>query len=285
LYKRPTVTLAHSLVTAEDATPSRWVVILHGILGNRANWRSFARRLVMARPEWGAVLVDLRLHGQSLAFSPPHTLEAAAHDLFEFCADRRVEAVLGHSFGGKVALRWLADTPCAVSRAWIVDSMPGQRDTHHRSGSATQVIAMLESLPTRFDDRAAFVEATLARLRELRPGTRTEDDETLARWLAMSLERADDGSYALMFDLDAIRDLLDDYFAVDLWPLVESPPDGVDLHIVIGGRSAVYGSQELDRARAAATHPRVFVHEIADAGHWVHIDAPDALLDVVRGAL
>jgi esterase len=54
--------------------------------------------------------VDLRLHGGSTGFEPPHTLGAAADDV-----DRLVEhldfhaaAVMGHSFGGKVALlyRW-----------------------------------------------------------------------------------------------------------------------------------------------------------------------------------
>src|SRR5690606_41911913 len=43
----------------------RWMLFLHGILGRRSNWRSFSRRWVAARPGWGAVLVDLRGHGDS----------------------------------------------------------------------------------------------------------------------------------------------------------------------------------------------------------------------------
>src|SRR5688500_12574158 len=61
----PRALLNHSLVTAPDAKPSRWLLFLHGLLGSGANWRSFARRLVEAHPSWGAVTVDLRLHGAS----------------------------------------------------------------------------------------------------------------------------------------------------------------------------------------------------------------------------
>src|SRR4051812_24710793 len=57
--------LAHTRVAAPGRTPERWLLVLHGIYGAGRNWGSIARRLVEARPEWGAVLVDLRMHGQS----------------------------------------------------------------------------------------------------------------------------------------------------------------------------------------------------------------------------
>ena len=56
----------HALVTAEGGgAPSRWMLVLHGILGSGGNFRTIARRLVAARPEYGFALVDLRHHGQS----------------------------------------------------------------------------------------------------------------------------------------------------------------------------------------------------------------------------
>src|SRR4051812_33412858 len=114
--------LAHVIVTSPSLpageAPSRLLLFLHGILGSGPNWRTFAKQIVAARPDWGAVLVDLRLHGESQdGFAPPHTLAAAAADLEELIATLeqtdeaaplvvrpRVRGVLGHSFGGKVAL-------------------------------------------------------------------------------------------------------------------------------------------------------------------------------------
>src|SRR5262245_3630298 len=96
-------------VVAPDATPARFLLFLHGILGSGANWRTFARQVVAARPEWGALLVDLRLHGESVGFPPPHTVEAAAHDIVEALpavlpAGATAAGVVGHSFGGKVGI-------------------------------------------------------------------------------------------------------------------------------------------------------------------------------------
>src|SRR5690242_5162179 len=98
----PSLSIAR--VTAENTTPDGWIVFLHGILGSGANWRTFARQIVAERPEMGALLVDLRLHGESPGFPPPHTVEAAARDVAEALPDipGRTRAILGHSFGGKV---------------------------------------------------------------------------------------------------------------------------------------------------------------------------------------
>ena len=57
------------------------------------------------------------------------------------------------------------------------------------------------------------------------------------------------------------------------------------LDIVIGELSAAFSA--LDRARvdaAAKSNPRVTSHLIAGAGHWVHVDAPDALVALLTSA-
>src|SRR5215217_5600958 len=80
--------LSHTRVTAKDAEPGMWLLMLHGIYGSGRNWGTIARRLVEARPEWGVLLVDLRNHGQSHGFAGPHTLAASAADV-----DRLVESL------------------------------------------------------------------------------------------------------------------------------------------------------------------------------------------------
>src|SRR5687768_8909394 len=113
----------HSLVRAEGAEPSRWLVVLHGILGSGDNWRLFARKLCQQAPGWGACLVDLRGHGQSQGAPPPHTLESAADDVLRLEAHLglRVAAIAGHSFGGKVALTTLLRRSARVEHAFLLD--------------------------------------------------------------------------------------------------------------------------------------------------------------------
>jgi pimeloyl-ACP methyl ester carboxylesterase len=58
------------------------------------------------------------------------------------------------------------------------------------------------------------------------------------------------------------------------------------LHVVAARRSSVFDAAALARLRAAAgAYPRVRVHELASAGHWVHVDAPDDITALVVDAL
>ncbi|HXW59933.1 MAG TPA: hypothetical protein VEK06_00185, partial [Myxococcota bacterium] len=72
--------LAHERIVINEK-PRRWIFFVHGFLGKGQNWRTFAHRLVSINPDWGAVLVDLRLHGKSQDFSEPHSLTEAALDV------------------------------------------------------------------------------------------------------------------------------------------------------------------------------------------------------------
>ncbi len=100
--------LAH--VTADAPVVRRTAYVLHGILGTKSNWRGLARRFAAALDGWGFVVVDLRKHGDSQAFAPPHTLDAVVGDLVALSTQlgRPADAVIGHSFGAKCALAWAA---------------------------------------------------------------------------------------------------------------------------------------------------------------------------------
>ena len=265
--------LAHAFVTAPNHVPTRWILFLHGVFGSGNNFRTLARRWVASEPSLGLVLVDLRMHGRSQGFPPPHNLEAAARDLLAIDAlvaarGGAVRGVVGHSLGGKVALEYVAAKRGRLGRAWIIDSNPGARPNAAGSESTLRVYELLRSLPPLFPTRAAFNDALAA------GGL----DSAMIQWLAMNVD-AVDGGYRFRLDLDAIDALLRDYFVRDLWPIVENPPGDVAVELIIGGRSLVLDSADRERAaQAARENPeRVAVHIIPEASHWVHVDAPDAL--------
>lgn len=263
--------LAHSLITSESANPLRYMLFLHGILGSRANWRGIARRFVEARPDWGAILVDLREHGDSLGLQAPHTLAAAARDLGELerSLEVRVGGALGHSFGGKVVLEWLRGRDGTPSEAWLIDSSPSPTDSGRDSTATVEVLRTLQTLPRDWPSREAFVSSLVE----------AGQPEPIAQWLAMNLRPRDGGGRSFGPELSVIRDLLEDYARTDSWPVVEGLPQACTLDLVIGGRSAMFSAADRQRIeRLASENPRVSVHRIEESGHWVHVDSAPALL-------
>jgi pimeloyl-ACP methyl ester carboxylesterase len=256
--------------TIAGAHPERSIVLLHGILGRGSNLKTIAKRFVEARPDWAACLADLRGHGQSPKGTPGPSLEACAGDVVDLArrTPKPVHAMLGHSFGGKVALEAvrIGGIP-SLEHVFVIDSAPGVRAPRREGDSALAVIAALESLPPTFPSKTAFIEAVVA-------AGLTSD---IAKWLAGSTERVGD-RVRFMLDLDEIRTLVRDYAQRDLWPVVEQPPEAVDLHLVIGGRSTVYSQADREGALRIASSNRCVTVDVLPAGHWVHVDNPNGLL-------
>ncbi len=262
--------LAHALVAPEGAPPRRWVVFLHGILGSGANWRGFAKQVLGACPGWGAALVDLRMHGASQGFAPPHTVAAAAADLAALALPGPAAAVVAHSFGGKVALAYAASAPTGLERAWVLDASPSARPSGRGSEGTLRVVEFLAGVAFPLPSRQAFLDAVVGAGFAL----------PLAQWLAMNL-RATEGGFGLRVDLGAIRAMLDDYLATDLWPVLESPPGRVGFHLVLGGRSNVFSPEDRARAEGLARAGRLELSVLPEADHWVHVDDPAGLFAAV----
>lgn len=263
---------AFSAISAPGHTPTRRVFLLHGILGSKGNWASFARALVRRRPDLLLVLVDLRNHGDSEGALGPHTLAACADDLDVLAAHLGApEAVVGHSFGGKVALAYGARRPVGLRQIWVLDSPPGPRAVVKDSvgQEVEQVIDACRFLPEPMPDRDAVVSHFLT----------LGFSQGLARWMTTNVRRRDDGFY-WRFDLDGVEMLLEDYWRRDFWPLLEAPGD-LEITMVRAGRSDRWTPVQLARL-AALKRTRV---EVIDAGHWVHVDNPKALLELLSADL
>ena len=93
-----------------DAGAPRHLVMLHGIYGRGRNWLGIARAVVERRSDYACWLVDLPHHGDSGPGAHGDTVMGLAEDVEDWLVSQALtpRAVLGHSYGGKVALA-LAD--------------------------------------------------------------------------------------------------------------------------------------------------------------------------------
>lgn len=261
--------LSHRAVTA-GGEPSAWIFVLHGIYGAGRNWASIAQRLVERRSDWGAVLVDLRLHADSQGFAPPHTLGACANDVRKLGHHLGVgpHAILGHSFGGKIALLYAAKAGNALRQVWVMDSTPAPRPP---TGAAVEMLDFVRQ-HDRFPDRRAASEALVA----------SGFASSVARWMVTNLVRRGE-VFRWRFDLEGVEMMLTDFFRVDAWDVVEQPPAGVELHFVKASESNVLTEEECSRIEGSDASG-IYLHRLT-GGHWLNADNPGAVLQLLESRL
>ena len=265
-FARPPM-LSHEVVLGERAT--QLLFVLHGVFGSRANWRTFCSPSDRGCAGVGAGA--LRLAGARRTRRQPAAQPGCDGQDLEAMEDNfalPVVGVVGHSLGGKVALTYAAHRRDRLQQVWVLDAQPGAATP---GGPAMEVLTILEELPSTFARRADFIERVVAH----------GQDEAVAAWLGMHLAQRD-GKLVMDVDLLAIRQILDDYFGTDLWGELEREDAARNLHVVVGTASYVWTPDTLARLDALEA---ANVHRLEGAGHWVHVDALDELVDRMAASL
>jgi pimeloyl-ACP methyl ester carboxylesterase len=257
--------LAANRVGAEAAPRS--IVMLHGIYGRGRNWLTIARAVVAARPEYACWLVDLPYHGDSPAGRHGDTVRGMATDVIEWCATANVslDAVLGHSYGGKVALAIADQRRDRPLQVWVIDSTP---EVKAPSGSAWGMLDVIRGLPSRFATRDEATQAIVSGGYSL----------AVAQWMATNLVRSDEG-LVWRLDFAAMERLLRDFFDTDLWPIVEATPAGHEVHFLKASESSVISPAAAARIEAVSG-PRVQLHH-REGGHWIHSESPAVVAELL----
>lgn len=95
------------------------LVLLHGLFGSADNWGSIAKYFSQ---HYQVISVDLRNHGRS-PHSDSQTLTGMAEDLRQLCDDLGLVHIhlLGHSLGGRVAMKFATQYPERVNKLIVVD--------------------------------------------------------------------------------------------------------------------------------------------------------------------
>jgi pimeloyl-ACP methyl ester carboxylesterase len=267
-------------VPARGGGPEKVGFILHGILGSAKNWRSFSRRLASTYPGWRWYLVDLRNHGESPKGQSPHTLKACANDLVVLAERLGVipEVVIGHSFGGKVAMQYAVQSPAGLRCTWVLDTNPAPAQTDARRISSTNVVQVfraLKAVPQPLSSREELVAFLLDR----------GFARVLADWMTTNLRRDEDG-FRWRFDLPGVAEMVDSYTQADFFETLSGAKHGGAVELV---RAEWTEWPEGDRGRLSAMDEDMSLpfsyHILAGSGHWVHVERPNELIEMLGRTL
>jgi len=238
------------------------LIILHGLFGSSDNWHGIALKLA---EHFHVFALDLRNHGQS-----PHSAEMnfgdMAGDVAQFIEEHRPgeSVVLGHSLGGKVAMQLALLHPEMLRALVAVDISPRSYAPAH-----TEILdAMLGLELSAFSSRSQ-IEAALS---PAIPDTATR------RFLLKNVASAADGSFRWKLNLRGIHD---NYSRLNgAVPAQPAPPFAKPSLFIRGGMSDYVG--DADWPDILKLFPTAQLAAIPDAGHWIHADAPDRFIVVVK---
>ncbi|MCB0569557.1 MAG: alpha/beta fold hydrolase [Phaeodactylibacter sp.] len=239
------------------------VVILHGLFGMLDNWQAVARKL---SEDYTAYLPDLRNHGRS----PHHDdmdYPCMAEDLRYFMESHWMfkAHIMGHSMGGKTAMQFALAHPGMVDKLIVVDIAPKAYSGGHQDIFDALMSANLTGAAERSD------VLTQLQSRIEAPGVQ--------QFLMKNLSRNKKGKFEWKMNLPVLYKNYQNLLAtIDADEPFEGPA------LFIRGERSDYILDE-DWPMIKAVFPRAQLETIAGAGHWVHADKPEELLEVLRAFL
>ncbi|KAJ2306489.1 hypothetical protein IWW55_001430 [Coemansia sp. RSA 2706] len=256
-----TVQLAYTVNAPDGPAVRPPMVILHGLFGSKQNWRAIAKQLSRTLG-CSTYTVDLRNHGDS-PHQRPHTYATMASDIVRFIGDHQLARpiLLGHSMGGKVAMRTALEQPSLVSQLIVDDMVPVPFGLAHDFAAYVAKLQEIEQAQCESQKRADQM------LGEVEP------DVGVRQFLLTNMKKLS-GVYRSRIPLQLLGDSLQSVMDWDCDGEYTGPT------LFIGGKRSPYVKP---RAYPAMKQmfPNYQLREL-DTGHWVHAEMPREFMQLVQ---
>ncbi|MFZ9754596.1 MAG: alpha/beta fold hydrolase [Bacteroidia bacterium] len=236
------------------------VYILHGVFGMLDNWHLFANQLAEHKR---VITCDARNHGKSVHHADA-TYPAMAEDLFRLMdhLGDRTASILGHSMGGKTAMKAADLQPERINRLVVVD------------------IAPKAYIPGHLRYFEAFKSIDFAQM-----GSRREADEAFTRYapelsvrqfLLKNMEPLPEGGYRLKVNVSALEAHYPEIIGGMSFERIFDKPS-----LFVKGAKSAYIKSE-DEAYILQHFPQAQFAAVEGAGHWVHAENPAGFYSCVE---
>jgi len=237
------------------------LVFLHGFLGSHQDFIHLATQL----KRHTCVLLDLPGHGKSLALPDrAYTLQGAAEAVLDTLEDCNIQRPIlyGYSMGGRLALYLALRWPDRFSSAFLESTSPGLATPAEQSDRRQQDERLAQSIQTNFlEFLNKWYQADLFKSLKTHPSfselldrRHQNDPDELTR----SLVSMGTGSQP------------------SLWS--ELPQTKIPLHFIVGTADQKFCAINQKMQQLC---PTAQLHAIPNIGHNLHIEAPDAIVQII----
>ena len=252
------------LNSQQIGTGNKNIIILHGFLGMGDNWRGFSKRFDGTKFRFN--LVDQRNHGKSF-WHESMSYDDMAKDLLLFCNSQKINnsIIIGHSMGGKTAMKFSLLFPEMVEKLIVVDIAPKIYFPDFNDIMDGYSHLNLDSLNSRSEiDNIykSFVE-----------------DKFMRSFLMKNIYRDKDGKFKLRINLKVLEKKITEIGYFDHKNLVFNKPTA----FIKGSKSNYILAS--DQKLIKKNFPKYTLHEVHNAGHWVHYDNPKIFENIVKSLI
>ena len=238
------------------------LIILHGLFGYSDNWQTIGKKLA---EYFQVILVDQRNHGHS-SWSDEMNYDLMADDLSELLDELGLAEILllGHSMGGKAAIRFAEKYPDKLEKLVVVDIGIKEYPSHHDlilEGLNAIDVSKLESRSEAEEQLSKYVDSI---------GTK--------QFLLKNLYWIEKGKLAWRMNIPVLEKNMPDILAALSDKEIFTP-----VLFVRGAQSSYIKDEDVPSLEKKFVDFKLAT--IEDAGHWIHAEAPDAFLETVLGFL
>ena len=259
------------------------LLLVHGGRDHCRSWDWVAQELAR---DWRVIAPDLRGHGDS-AWSPDgdYSMPSYIYDLAQLVHQLKLPpvALVAHSLGGNIALRYSGLYPETVSKLVAIEGLgPSPKMIRERGARPIQErwrawIDEKRSVAGRLPKRYASVEEALARMKSENAYL---TDAQAHHLTVHGVSQNEDGSYSWKFDnylrawspVDITQEEIE-----GLWRAITCPT------LLCYGAESWASNPEKDGRAQHFRNARVAT--FPNAGHWVHHDQFERFMAEPRGFL
>ncbi len=243
------------------------ILILHGLYGSSDNWLSISKELA---GNYEVYLLDARNHGDS-PHSMSHTYTDMAGDLFNFIKQHQLNKpiIIGHSMGGKAAIRFSLEFPDQLSKLIVVDismsSSSKKKEEEHKTIVKSLLNLNLENISTR-QEADTFLSDYIP-VKQVR------------QFLLKNLTRDRNGEFKWKLNLQALEKNMPEIMGGVISLNENFKPVQVPSLFIKGEKSDYLKDEDFEEIQKYFTHT---ISRSLPAGHWIHVEQPGQFLEHVQ---